>query len=159
MAKAAKAAPAQVAEKRPPWRPSSYRPEFCERVIELGRMGYSPAQIADDLDVLRETLYDWAGVHPDFSTAFTRAKVAAQAYWERKGHDGMSADKFNALVWKTSMQARFRDDYTEKRINEHTGPDGGPIKHEATTVDASALSADERAALRAVMLMAKGKAG
>lgn len=149
MAKAPK--PGEQIVKRPPWRPSSYRPEFCERVIDLGKKGFSPAQIANDLDVLRETLYDWSKAHPEFSTAFTRAKVAAQAYWEEKGHEGLGAERFNALVWKTSMQARFRDDYTEKRINEHSGPGGGPIETKATVVNADELTPDEREALRVVL--------
>jgi transposase len=85
------------------------------------------------------------------------AKAMEQDWWETKGAEGMAADKFNALVWKTSMQARFREDYTEKRINEHSGPGGGPIQQETRTVDASALTAEERAAMRALMLAAKGK--
>jgi len=149
-----KAAPAR----RPVGRPSGYRPEYCERVIELGKDGASPAQMAADLGIThRNTLDDWAEVHPEFSEAYTHARTQAQAWWERTGMAGLNADRFNGLVWKTSMQARFRDDYTEKRIQEHTGKDGGPIQTEAKILDASALSPEERDAVRAVLLMAKGK--
>ena len=153
MAKAAAEAPA----KRPVGRPTLYRPEYCERVVELGAQGKSPVQIAVALGVLRETMLAWADNHPEFFTALRMAKAMEQDWWETKGAEGMAADKFNALVWKTSMQARFREDYTEKRINEHSGPGGGPIQQETRTVDASALTAEERAAMRALMLAAKGK--
>lgn len=139
-------------------RPTLYRKEYCQRVMELGAQGKSPAQIAHDLGVLRETMIQWGDTYPGFLTALRMAKQAEQNHWENLGHSGLDADKFNALVWKTSMQARFRDDYTEKRINEHTGKDGGPIQTEAKVVDASALSADEREALRTVLMLAKGKA-
>jgi len=143
--------------KRPVGRPSGYRPEYCERVIEMGKKGYSPVQIAAELGIThRNTLDDWAEVHPEFSDAFTHARTQAQAWWERRGVEGLDAERFNALVWKTSMQARFRDDYTEKRIQEHTGKDGGPIQTEAKVVDATELTADQREALRAVLLLAKG---
>jgi hypothetical protein len=142
-------------------RPSLYRPEYCERVVDLGAEGKSPAQIANNLGVLRETLYDWAEVHPDFSTALRMAKLAEQNWWEEAAMDGLKADKFNALVWKTSMQARFREDYTERKVNEVVGKDGGAIQMETktTTVDASALTAEEREALRVALMAAKGKSG
>ena len=64
----------------------------------------------------------------------------------------MRAEKFNALVWKTSMQARFRDDYTERKINEVSGPDGGAIKTESVTrIDTRDLDEDQRAALKAAL--------
>jgi len=139
-------------------RPSLYRPEYCERVVELGKKGYSFVQIADDLDLnSRQTLDNWGEEHPEFLDALTRARVAAQAWWEQAAMDGLKADKFNALVWKTSMQARFREDYTERKVNEVVGKDGGAIQMETktTTVDASALTAKEREALRVALMAAK----
>jgi transposase len=138
-------------------RPTLYRPEYCQKTVELGKLGKSFAQIASHFEVDRVTLDNWAENNPEFFKALSRAKTEAQAWWEQKGMDGMEADKFNALVWKTSVQARFREDYTEKRINEHSGPNGGPIQTEAKVIDASALSAEEREAMRAVLLLAKGK--
>ena len=156
--KAPPAVPTMDAPKRPVGRPSQYRPEYCERVIELGKEGASPAQMAADLGIShRNTLDDWAEVHPEFSEAYTHARTQAQAWWERKGMNGLEAERFNALVWKTSMQARFREDYTERRVQENTGKDGGPIQLESNVVDASAMTADEREAVRAVLLLAKGR--
>lgn len=95
-------------------RPTDYLPEHCERVIELGRQGKSKAQIAADLDVARQTLDNWAGVHPEFLDALTRARDLAQAWFEDKGQDGLTTPGFNASLWAKQVSCRFREDYTDK---------------------------------------------
>lgn len=114
-------------------RPSKYDPAYCERVIELGKEGKSLVQIAVALDMPKSTLQSWADQHIEFSAALTRAKQCEQAWWENKGQEGLTADKFNSAVWSKSMSARFREDYTERRelagvpdqpieVNERTSP-------------------------------------
>lgn len=112
----------------PGGRPSKYDPSYCDKVMELGKDGMSPVQIACELEVPRTTLLSWAEQHEEFSTALTRAKDYEQAWWERAGMNGMVGDKFNAAVWKKSMEARFRGDYTERK--ELTGEGGSAIKVE-----------------------------
>jgi len=138
-------------------RPSLYKPEYCERVIELGKEGCSPAEIASDLDVDRTTLLNWADAHPEFLTALTRAKIHEQAWFEKAGKAGMFADKFNATVWAKSVSARFRDDYAERR--EVTGANGGPIQQAVTVkaLDVSQLDDDQLDALEAALVASIGK--
>ncbi len=111
-------------------RPSSYLPEYCDSVIELGKQGKSQVQIACSIGVDPATLRDWRDVHPEFALALTRAKAEEQNWWEDKGQDGLTADKFNSAVWSKSMSARFRADYTERQQQEVSGPDGGPVLFE-----------------------------
>lgn len=110
-----------MTDTRPVGRPSKYKPEFCETVIELGKKGKSLAQMAAHFDVARSTIDQWAEDHPQFSEALTRAKTHCQAWWENTGQEGLFLDKFNAPVWKKSMEARFRDDYTERQEHKHEG--------------------------------------
>jgi hypothetical protein len=138
-------------------RPSSYLPEYCARVVEMGGQGNSPLQMAAELGVLRETLYDWAKIHPEFSTAFTRAKELSQKWWEDAGKTGVFAEKFNAQVWKFVMSNRFKHDWAERRVQEVSGPDGGPIQTETKALDVSRLSREERDALRRTLLIALGE--
>lgn len=111
-------------------RPSDYLPEYCERVIELGRQGKSHAQIAAALDVARQTLHNWCDAHPEFLDAMTRARDLAQAWWEDKGQGGLETPGFNASLWSKQVSCRFRADYTDTQRTELTGKNGGPIKSE-----------------------------
>ncbi len=108
-------------------RPSEYDPAYCEDVIDLGKAGKSKAQMAAHFDVSRQTIDNWAQAHPEFLEALSRAMAHCQAWWENKGQDGMETPGFNAAVWKKSVEARFRDDYTER--SEVTGAGGGPLEH------------------------------
>ena len=110
-------------------RPSTYDPAFCDRVVALGAEGKSPEQISAAIDVPRTTMLSWAETYPEFSTALTRAKELEQDWWETIGQTALFADKFQASVWAKSMQARFREKYTEKVVQEQTGPNGGPQRH------------------------------
>lgn len=137
-------------------RPSKYDPSYCDLVIEMGKEGASLAVMGSAIGVDRVTLLDWAKVHPEFSTALRLAKLHEQAWWEKIGVKGLTADKFNAMVWKVSMQARFRDDYTEQRRTEISGPDGGPLQVEArNALDVALLTPEEREQLKLLLLAAK----
>ena len=94
----------------------------------------------------------------EFSTALTRAKVLEQAWFEREGRLNLKNREFNANLWSKSVSARFREDYTERRVSEVTGANGGAVQVEAKGVDTDALSPDQRNALRDLILAAKAAA-
>jgi hypothetical protein len=86
--------------------------------------------MAYELDACKNTLNNWASEHEEFLTAFTRAKLASQVWWERKGRAGMekSSSEFQASVWSRSMAARFPEDWREVKGTELTGKDGSPVE-------------------------------
>ena len=99
-------------------RPTAYKPEFCDTVINLGADGCSLTEMASELGVSRQTVYAWMDEHPEFLDAMTRARTESQAWWERKAREGIiSANgvSINAALWSKYMAARFPDDYKEKR--------------------------------------------
>lgn len=113
-------------------RPSKYDPKFCQTVVEAGEKGKSITQMALACGVCKNTLSDWASEHPEFSIAFTRAKMLSMDWWESVAQTHMieepGASKLNTGVWSRSMAARFPDEYTEKKQTELTGANGGPIQ-------------------------------
>jgi hypothetical protein len=147
-----------VKEKRPVGRPSKYKPEYCERVIALGKEGYSHAELAADLEVDKASMYRWAEEHEDFRTALHAAKTFEQAWFEREARSNMKNRDFNANLWYRSAASRFREDYTERKETQLTGANGGAVQVESKTVDTDALSADQRSALRDLILAAKAAA-
>ena len=108
----------------PAGRPTDYLPEYCEKVVEWGAIGWSRAQMAAEMDVSFVTMRAWEEAHPEFLKATTRARVKAQAYWERRAHDGMENRDFNASLWSKSMAARFPDDYSDRQKIDHSSSDG-----------------------------------
>ena len=120
----------------PAGRPTLYRPEYCEKVIELGKDGKSVVQMACAFGVSRPTMEEnWTREYPEFLEAFTLAKQYSQDWWEQKGQDNLLVPQgvtFQASVWSRSMAARFPHDWRENSKMEHTGPNGGPIEHTTT---------------------------
>lgn len=106
-------------------RPTLYRPEMCEAVVEWGKQGKSKTWIAAELDITKETLYQWIKTYPDFSDAITRATVQCQRWWEDAGQNGLTSNVFNSTVWTKNMAARFRDEWTDRQ--EISGMDGAPL--------------------------------
>ena len=104
----------------PAGRPTKYKPEFCDLVVEVGKKGGWICEMAEACDVHRSTFPEWEKEHPAFSAAFMRAKQKAQAWFETKGRTGLEADKFNSALWAKQMSARHREEYTERREVDST---------------------------------------
>jgi len=120
----------------PGGRPTDYKEEYCNSVIEFGKQGFSRVQMAAELEVAKATIQNWEKEHPEFLAAMTRAMTLSQAWWEKKGQECLvmpAGVSFQASAWSRSMAARFPDDWREKTATEHSGPDGGPIKAETVT--------------------------
>ena len=121
----------ETAEKRPVGRPSKYDPAYCEKVVELAKLGKSIEQICYDLNTPVRTLYEWRDRHPDFSQALEDAKGFEQAYWEMLAQthivETKDGPKLNASLWSRSMAARFPKKYRESTKTEITGAEGAPL--------------------------------
>lgn len=104
---------------RPIGRPSDYRPEYCQRVVEWGRLGWSFAEMAAEIGIAKQTLYNWQEKHSDFMDACSRAQTQCQGWWERKGREGMEAPLFNSNVWAKNVSNRFPDDWRDKTEVKH----------------------------------------
>jgi hypothetical protein len=104
-------------------RPSKYKLEMCEQLMELMRKGLSRTAVAAQFGVTRETLNEWAKVHPEFSDALQLGETQSQAWWEQQAIDNLCNPHFQTGSWYANMKNRFgwRD------RNEVTGVDGAPL--------------------------------
>lgn len=112
-------------------RPSDYRSEYCEQVIEFGKLGLSVAQMASRLDTSKQTLLRWVDANPEFHDAMEIARSHSQAWWEEMGQANLimprDSGSFQGSVWSRSMAARFPDDWRENKGVELTGKDGADL--------------------------------
>ena len=121
----------ETVEKRPVGRPSLYDPSYCEKVIELGKLGKSVEAIASILEVGTKTLYRWKDEHEEFRHALEVAKEHELRWWEEIAQGYMlehkDGERLNATIWSRSMAARFPKKYRESVKQEITGADGAPL--------------------------------
>jgi hypothetical protein len=106
-------------------RPSKYKKEYCEMLIEHMSTGLSFESFAGIVRVNRDTVHEWAKVHQDFSEAKKIGMSLALLKWEKIGMEGMymgSKDNpFNPTVWIFSMKNKFNwSDRKEVEINQST---------------------------------------
>jgi hypothetical protein len=109
-------------------RPTGYTPELCEKVIELGKKGYTKEHMALELGWDHQTLENWCVKYPEFLVAMKEAVKLAQGFMEKLALEALSSDKdFKTTLWSKIVSCRFPDTYRETTRKELSGPEGGPI--------------------------------
>lgn len=65
-------------------RPTKYKPEYCEKVVEvLGAGGFNVTFCAE-VGISEDTFYEWVKVHREFSEAVKRAAAIKKDWLLRK---------------------------------------------------------------------------
>lgn len=120
-------------------RPSKYRPEFCEQIIELARIGKTQQQWAAELSVDVNTLQEWAGVHADFSLAKSQANALCQNWWieqarrlsQETGTYIGKRSEVAVLIFALKNIAKWRD----RSDVEISGKEGAPVQAQVSWLD------------------------
>jgi len=113
--------------KHPGGRPTKYKPEYCQQIIEFfdvepyrtiietrtykdGSVRESEKDIANDLPffekfahdigVTVETLQEWKRVHPEFSLAYKKAKKMQERNWKACSLRGLYNPAFTIFMGK-----------------------------------------------------------
>ena len=146
--------------KRPVGRPTAYRPEMCEQLIEAMAGGLSAEAGAARIGISARSLYEWQQQHPEFLQAVQEGRHQALLFWEQRAIAVAHGKPGNAQLITLALKNRSRAAsgwHHDIQKTELTGADGGAIQTEVkTTIDATALAPEARAALRAAILAAKG---
>lgn len=109
-------------------RPTSYDPSYCEKAIEFLCEGYSVGALAGEIGVCRATIFNWMNEHPEFLDAVKRGQARSQLWWERRNMAFAESGEGNATAIVFGLKNRARDDWQDITRNEHSGPDGEPIR-------------------------------
>lgn len=120
-------------------RPTVFKNEYCQQLIDHMATGLSFEAFAGAISVTKDTLYDWCEKFPDFSYAKQTGTQKSRMFWEklgvdhiinstetiREGKDQISTSKsLNAAVWIFNMKNRFRDEWRDKQEVDHSVKNG-----------------------------------
>jgi hypothetical protein len=158
--------PASSPEKKPPaakhpgGRPTIYRPELGQQLMQAMADGLSAEAAAARIGISARSVYEWQKLHPEFMQAVQEGRHQALLYWEQRAIAIANGKPGNAQLVTLALKNRSRAAsgwHHDIHKTELTGADGGAIQTEVkTTIDATALAPEARAALRAAILAAKG---
>jgi hypothetical protein len=73
-----------VGESKTLGRPTLFREEYCDRLIEWMRTGMSFESFAGEIEVDRDTIYHWTKIHPIFSDAKKKACALRDKFVEQR---------------------------------------------------------------------------
>ena len=118
--------------KRKVGRPSLYRPEYCDQIIEVMKTGLSVAGFAGTIGVSRRAISQWAEVHPAFMQALACAKAVCALHWERLAlRAGENArEGGNPAMIMFALRNMAPADWMDKATVALTGDGSGPIRIE-----------------------------
>lgn len=87
----------------------------ADEIMALGACGLTDTQIANHLGISHDDLRGWGNAHSAISTALSRARTAAKAWWEEQARRAIITEnnRFPAGAWSQVMKARFKD-YDDK---------------------------------------------
>lgn len=117
---------------RPVGRPTLYRAEYCDAVVEHMAEGASITSFAASIDVARDTITDWTQAHPEFLAAVKRAKAKCASWWEQRGREGAkngAAPGANTLVI-FGLKNMAPDDWRDTSQVDHRSSDGSMTPRE-----------------------------
>ena len=105
-------------------RPSDYKPEYCNAVIEHMKEGASLTSFAASINCARSTINVWMEANPEFSEAVKAGKAQCAAWWESIGRKNAVEGGGNATLVIFGLKNMAGDDWREKQEIDHTSSDG-----------------------------------
>lgn len=105
-------------------RPSDYKPEYCNAVIEHMKEGASLTSFAASINCARSTINVWMEANPEFSEAVKAGKAKCAAWWESIGRKNAVEGGGNATLVIFGLKNMAGDDWREKQEIDHTSSDG-----------------------------------
>ena len=80
---------------------------YEERLYDLAKQGASLVELAVELDIARETLYNLMERDQHFLDTIKRCKVLCEDWWEKQGRSNLQNKDFNYTGWYMNMKNRF----------------------------------------------------
>ena len=89
-------------------RPTVYKPEFCQELLEHSKEGYSFEAFGGRIGVCKDTLYRWLKEYKEFSDARKQARQLARLALEKEGR-ALTRGEFGRSASATAWIFRMRN--------------------------------------------------
>ena len=126
----------------PAGRPTLYRDEFADRVIQFCGHGYSLTAFAGEIGVCRATINQWCSEHREFLEAVSRAKAMRARWWEDRAREialkGGPGGQATMVIF--GLKNHAPEDFAETSKQEHV------VKAEGVNVEERVRRAREKMA-------------
>jgi hypothetical protein len=136
-------------------RPTDYRPEMGEQIIDAMATGLSLDAAAAEIGISPRSAYQWQADVPEFAQAIETGRAKALLFWEKRAIAVASGESGNAQTISQALRNRSRSasGWHDAARLEHSGPDGAPlqVQQQSTVLDAKALTWDERQTMRQIL--------
>jgi hypothetical protein len=140
-------------------RPTLYRREMCDRLVEAMAGGLTAEAAAARIGISARSLFYWQQQHPEFLQAIQEGRQRSQLWWEERALAMANGEAGNTQIVMLGLRNRSRaaTGWNNDTVKlEHTGPEGGPVEVKAEhKIDIESLSHEQRDQLREILLSAK----
>ena len=140
-------------------RPTLYRREMCDRLVEAMANGLTAEAAAARIGISARSLFYWQKEHAEFLQAIQEGRQRSQLWWEERALAMASGEAGNTQIVMLGLRNRSRaaTGWNNDTVKlEHTGPEGGPVEVKAEhKIDIESLSHEQRDQLREILLAAK----
>lgn len=121
-------------KKNPGGRPTKYKPEYCQMLIDHMSQGFSFESFGGVIMVGKNTMYDWVDKYAKFSNAKDTGDSANRLFWEKMGIAGCLGriSNFNAKMWSMNMKNRFKWFETDRTTIDIDDYDPIPLAYDPT---------------------------
>jgi hypothetical protein len=107
---------------RPQGRPSKYKPEYDQMLIDHMASGLSYLSFAGEIGVCEDTLFEWEKHHVSFSESKKIGFAKNRTWWEKMGNAHIthvdskfeSSPKLNSTVFIFNMKNRFPREWRDR---------------------------------------------
>lgn len=130
-------------------RPTDFKTEYCDMLIEHMSEGYSFESFAGVVKTCKQTLYNWLDAQPDFLDAKKIGFEQSRLFWEKAGI-GLSVGRIdgNPTMAIFNLKNRFPSEWRDKQDIDLSNTDG-TLK---PTIDTSKLTTEQLLALKAARI-------
>lgn len=87
---------------------SKYEESYAQRLYDLRKSNYSVEELAMELDVCLDTMYEWAKKYPEFGHAFDLCRDNNIALLKQQGRENMSNRSYNSRTLELLLDHAVR---------------------------------------------------